>query len=353
MKCVVLSIVYQNLQISFTLFEGFGIHSHMRYNYIDVKNIFTEQGCELLEEEYLNNSHKMKYRCVCGNISEISLSHFRRGQRCSICRYAKTANALKLDFGYIEKIFEEQGCELLEHVYKNARTKMRYRCVCGRVSSICFDSFKNGNRCRKCGNAKSSKVQKLSQEEVAAVFNIHNCVLLDQYVSSLKPVKFVCSCGNESTILLSNFQKRKQCSQCGLKSRSGKNHYEWRADRDVMQKELLFRQRCYKLVRMVLNVTGRVKNKKTTELLGYDYKQLQEHITNHPNYDLVKSGRWHIDHIFPIKAFVDHNIESLALINCLENLRPISMVENCSKNGKYDINEFRNWLEKKGVSYAT
>lgn len=102
---------------------------------------------------------------------------------------------------------------------------------------------------------------------------------------------------------------------------------------------------------MVLNVTGRVKNKRTAELLGYDYRQLQEHITTHPNYDNVKDGNWHIDHIFPIKAFIDYDIFDLKLINCLENLRPITAKENCSKNDRYDCADFEKWLKNKGVNY--
>lgn len=104
---------------------------------------------------------------------------------------------------------------------------------------------------------------------------------------------------------------------------------------------------------MSLNVTGRVKNKRTAELLGYDYRQLQEHITSHPNYNKVKNGKWHIDHIFPIKAFADHNIFDLSLINCLENLRPITAKQNLKKNAKYCIVDFRDWLDEKGIRYDT
>lgn len=127
----------------------------------------------------------------------------------------------------------------------------------------------------------------------------------------------------------------------------------WVPDREQYKQDCLFRQRAYKLVRMVLNVTGRVKNKRTAALLGYDYKQLQEHITTHPNWKLVKDSEWHIDHIFPIKAFLDANIYDIKLVNCLENLRPVSKEENLAKNAKYDKLEFKQWLlNRKGEEHA-
>jgi len=44
--------------------------------------------------------------------------------------------------------------------------------------------------------------------------------------------------------------------------------------------------------------------------------------------------------IFPIKAFAEHGISDLKLINSLDNIRPISGVENCRKNAKYSKEEF-------------
>jgi hypothetical protein len=104
---------------------------------------------------------------------------------------------------------------------------------------------------------------------------------------------------------------------------------------------------------MVLNVTGRVKNKKSAKLLGYDYKQLQEHIENHPNWNLVKDGDWHIDHIFPIKSFLDYGISDLKVINDLDNLRPLAAKDNLFKNAKYDKDKFEIYLNSKGIRYET
>ena len=50
-----------------------------------VRQFFKDGGCELLEEEYVNNRTKMKYICSCGNKSYISFSSFKEGHRCNEC----------------------------------------------------------------------------------------------------------------------------------------------------------------------------------------------------------------------------------------------------------------------------
>jgi len=63
----------------------------------------------------------------------------------------------KLTYEFVKNYFEELGCELLEKNYKNTHYPMRYRCSCGNISKISFSSFKNGSRCKKCGDKKSSE----------------------------------------------------------------------------------------------------------------------------------------------------------------------------------------------------
>jgi hypothetical protein len=76
--------------------------------------------------------------------------------------------------------------------------------------------------------------------------------------------------------------------------------------------------------------------------------QLREHIFAHKNWSKINNQKWHLDHIFPIKAFLDYGIKDMKLINCLENLQPLTVFENCVKNDKYDASAFENWLIAKG-----
>lgn len=128
--------------------------------------------------------------------------------------------------------------------------------------------------------------------------------------------------------------------ECGLEKLRGSNHHNWVDDREKLKLDRTFRKRCYKALQSSLKATDKEKVGRTSDMLGYGPKELQEHITNHPNWDNVKDKRWHLDHIFPIEAFIQHKIYDLKLINCLENLRPITQRENNQKKDKYGNGDY-------------
>jgi DNA-directed RNA polymerase subunit RPC12/RpoP len=256
---------------------------------------------------------------------------------------------VKLTQEFVEQFFKDQGCDLLDR-YKNARTKMKYRCLCGHVSEIVFDSFRRGNRCRQCGSKKiAATLTKINTPIAKEYFASQGCELLDEY-KRYAPMDYRCSCGKVSKINWNNFKsKGRRCHECGIKRRSGENHYEWRKDRDKFKLEYAFRHRSYKLLKLVLKYTKRYKTKNTAAMLGYTHKQLQDHITSHPNWIKVKDGAWHLDHIFPIKAFLDHDTMDVNIVNALDNLQPLAALDNMSKNATYDQESFRLYLSRKGL----
>jgi hypothetical protein len=182
-----------------------------KYTIEKARKIFKEEGCELLEEDYKNCMTKMEYKCNCGNISKISLDSFRRGHKCNKCGTERTKEKLKLSFEFVYNYFENQGCELLEKVYTNCDTPMKYKCDCGNISKISFYSFKNGNRCKKCAG-----IERHSFEYVKKYFEDNNCEILeDSYKNVRTLIKYVCSCGNIAEITFNNFEQGKRCMKCG------------------------------------------------------------------------------------------------------------------------------------------
>jgi phage terminase small subunit len=175
----------------------------LTYEY--VKNYFTEQNCELLETEYINSKTKMKYKCKCGNNSNIDWSHFKQGNRCMKC-----GGSEKLTLEYVKKFFKEQRCKLLETEYINAHSKMKYICKCGNDSSTSFDSFKQGHRCSQCyGN------EKLTYEYVKNYFTEQGCELIEtEYINSYTKMKYKCKDDHITSISWSNFKKGYRCISC-------------------------------------------------------------------------------------------------------------------------------------------
>jgi hypothetical protein len=93
---------------------------------------------------------------------------------------------------------------------------------------------------------------------------------------------------------------------------------------------------------------------KVEKILGYSVNELQKSITNNVRWKEVKCNDWHIDHIFPIKAFLDFGITTLTIINCLDNLQPLSVKDNLKKSGSYNQEHFTSWLyEKHQITVGT
>ncbi len=94
-----------------------------KFTYEHVKEYFEKQGCELLEKEYVNNRTKMRYKCHCGDISEIRFENFKKDQRCKKCGYKINSDKRKHTLKYVKNYFKERKCELLEKEYINCMTK--------------------------------------------------------------------------------------------------------------------------------------------------------------------------------------------------------------------------------------
>ena len=143
------------------------------------------------------------------------------------------ASGIRLTYEYVKDFFEENGCKMLDTKYKNARTHINYECSCGNVSEIIFDSFRRGHRCMKCGTALAVKDQTFTFDYVYNYFKDQGCELLEkEYINAQTKMKYRCGCGDISFIHLNNFKNGRRCSECGIKKRSGKNHYEWIDDKE-------------------------------------------------------------------------------------------------------------------------
>jgi very-short-patch-repair endonuclease len=181
-----------------------------------VKTFFEKQSCKLLDKIYINTKTKMKYICKCKNESEIRFVDFQRGTRCRKC-----SGNEKLTFEYVKTFFEKQGCELLDKTYINNNTKMKYICKCKNESEIIFSNFQTGYKCMKCsGN------EKLTFEYVKTFFENQGCELLDKiYKNAKTKMKYICKCKNESEIIFDSFQRGNRCNMC--KNKTEKILYEW------------------------------------------------------------------------------------------------------------------------------
>jgi hypothetical protein len=121
----------------------------LKYTIQEAKRIFLEKNCTLLEDEYISNGVKMKYKCNdCEINHSVSLASFiKQIHSCENCRITLHR---KIMFNRIKKEFQENNCELLETEYINNHTVMKYKCNCKNISKISYNAFQSGRRCMKC-----------------------------------------------------------------------------------------------------------------------------------------------------------------------------------------------------------
>lgn len=323
-----------------------------KYTHKFINQEFEKRNCKLLDI-YKNASSPLRYICKCGREAITRWDQFSRGHFCKKCGDEKAGRTKSFSLDYVKLLFKENNCELLSLNYFNSRQKLEYICSCGTRSTITIDSFKRGHRCKNCANKK----MRYNFDYVVAVFEKYNCKLLSkEYKNVNEKLKYICSCGEHSEIAFSHFLKGQRCESCRVKSCSGPNHYAWQPDRELFMLKKKLKHKCHSYLKIIFNQTQKRPksiSKKMDELLGYNQETLREHIVNHPNWILVKNKKWNLDHHFPFKAFFDYKIYDTKIINCLENLNPISVKENLLKGGNYKKEEFENWLKSKNINFKS
>lgn len=87
----------------------------------------------------------------------------------------------------------------------------------------------------------------------------------------------------------------------------------------------------------VLRFTGKKKNTKTEDALGYTKNELVSHLESlfdeNMSWDNYGSY-WEIDHIRPLSKMIKSGERSPSVINALDNLRPLKVEENRAKFDK-------------------
>lgn len=182
-----------------------------------VKDVFEESGCTLLTEAYHNPSEKLDYIATCGHQHQISFENFLagKGRVCKKCRYQKIAREKTRTIEDAERLFRENGCELLSESYGGCTEKLEYIAQCGHRNQISYSKFAagSGRICKKC-----SKSVRYEYDEVFETFLREGCFLLEkEYQNCKQPLRFIAKCGHESIITFDDFlnsSRSKYCPDC-------------------------------------------------------------------------------------------------------------------------------------------
>lgn len=325
----------------------------------EVKNIFESKGNKLISTKYIPEK-KLEYICDCGKIDYKIIHKFIAGERCVECGLKKNANNRRHSQEHVENLFTNNGCKLLSE-YTGDEQKLKFICKCGRKATTTYHTFKKCKNCWDCGRKKNT----INKEQVSSFIIENNLDLINFHTfekSNKGKLLLRCKCGNEyekTWNALKNKKCTNACIECSKKQKiekmTGENHPSWIKDRERVEFRKQYAKKIYSMLRRCYQKFNCKKEDKSFESLGYSHYDLGSHIINHPNYnDAIKNGQMHIDHIFPIQAFLDYGFcekEHIKIINSLENLQPLDALENMSKNDKYDNKAFIQFLKSKGIIF--
>ena len=150
-----------------------------RLLYEDIVKLFESKGCKLISSKYISNKKPLEYLCSCGSktVYKITLNSLDRGDRCVECRQNRMKKTNQKRFGYdyisqvpekkkavlkgiqkyivekkhtleeLQEIYKQGGCVLLAIEYKDNKTLMKFKCVCGKIGENTFNCFDKGQRC--------------------------------------------------------------------------------------------------------------------------------------------------------------------------------------------------------------
>jgi 5-methylcytosine-specific restriction endonuclease McrA len=192
---------------------------NIKYTLEEVSDYFRDNGCELLETSYSNNRTKLRYKCICGDVSDITFSKFKSGQRCSSCKREKIRSALKSDFNVVIDDFKKAGLIVVDDVYSNNHTPISFLCVNGHKGKMTHSSVKRGGGCNQCSYEKIADNCRHDYTYIKEYFESNDCLLLtNEYSNSEQKLKFMCSCGEVSEKSFEKFKRRSNCKNCSYKN---------------------------------------------------------------------------------------------------------------------------------------
>lgn len=308
--------------------------------------------------------------------------------------------AKHLTYNETAQLYITKGCELLtpEEEYKGVRIPVKYKCKCGRISSMTVDNFKRGHRCPTCGNNES-----LTQEYVDNYISSFGWTNTSVYTNNRTKLELICPTGHKRSICFSKFKSGNRCAVCSKKEILTPDLIEdalieegwaWINKSEYKNTNINITIKCPKghtcSMRFQHFKNGvRCKTCFYTNNVGANHARWKEdrtrairsqHIAfNHDNIDILKDDPnydnfiyykqfakdnkksmhelrniYSVDHIYPRIAFIDNDLDKKydikivrKICNLRENLQILELSENVSKNGKYNQEEFIEWFNIK------
>lgn len=186
-----------------------------------VKNFVKENSeCQLISNDYINSTTKMKFKCKCGNIFETSFNKFnsQNQRQCQECGKELLFLQRRLSIEEVREEINNRGAYLISTEYKTNSIPLKIKCKCGKIFKRCYSNIQQTEGEIICRSCSSTKTNLLSYDYIKEyVENNTECELISkEYIDCRKSLVFKCSCGKTFKSNWNNFysSNQRRCLSC-------------------------------------------------------------------------------------------------------------------------------------------
>ena len=132
----------------------------------------------------------------------------------------------RLTYEDVRKRLSDKGFTLISTEYRNAHSKLGYKCPEGHYCEATLNSFNNGGGCLTC-----SGKTKYTIPQIKSMLYKEGYILLSDYKNARVPIKICCPKNHVYEATLDKWvNHNRRCPTCAIERNSGTNHYNYNPD---------------------------------------------------------------------------------------------------------------------------
>ena len=186
------------------------LKSKLSLNINDMRASFEKVEYNLLTTEYKYNGQKLEYICNMGHHHSVTWANWEHNKRrCPYC-----AGNIKYTFDEVKFIFKSRGLTILDDVYINNGTPIRYECSEGHRHQVTLTDLLSGDGCPYCSPGKVKR--DLTTEIVKKELVEEDYELLSEYVNSRTKFTYKCPKEHIHSMTYGAWYQGCRCPECVL-----------------------------------------------------------------------------------------------------------------------------------------
>lgn len=107
-----------------------------------------------LSKSYVNNRTKLRWECDLGHQWNAAFTNISRGKWCPVCANKQRGSSQRLDIEEMKQVANSRGGKCLSPVYKNANSRLKWKCKEGHIWMATPGHVKHGTWCPRCAKFK-------------------------------------------------------------------------------------------------------------------------------------------------------------------------------------------------------